>query len=1045
MRLRFLKLIPLISLPLFVTSGLFIFIQTVSHAEPASHLVISEVQTAGVTADDEFIELYNPTDHEISLDGWSIQYQSAQGSAYAKKNFESEAVVAPHGFFLIARGDGYVQNTTSPADMLHKSFSLSGDGGTVYIMATTALVPSATATQIIDRLAWGTAGSETTPAPTPAPKQSIERKAYATSTTEMLINGLHRAMGNAWDTDNDAQDFIVRTIPEPQNTTSLPEPEIMQQIPQTENINHTDFTDDELDDLITDILDELESSSTDIIISEVYPNPPNEADEFIELQNRGNFSVNMSGWIVKDLTKSYTLKEADFMAQTLTVPPLGFLILPRSITGIALNNTGSETIVLETPEGAATAQITYSSSAPENQTYAWDSTQWQWTTTSTPGAANVITSPPPPTAGKSFSPPIGGSSSSASPQMTTGPTTIRITELLPNPNGDDADHEFIELFNYGNAPILLAGWILADTATHYTITPDTYDDFTMMPGEYFAFYRLLTNIALNNTGGDSVTVSNQSGTVIDSVNYAESAAENESYIRIASNAWQWSATPTPGLANQITAKKTSSASSSSSGTPTNTQTATPNSPIPADTSPSHSLMMDPFRQIYFSELLPNPDGSDTDLEWIELFNPNTTTVDIGGWTLSDIGSSDKPYRFPITVHLAGLSFLVIDRDESNIALNNTGSETVTLIDDENRTVHSVTYNSPPEDTSYAYIIDAGWEWTNVLTPSATNERQRQTTPHAAKNDSGDLNVGGGDELIDMLAATSNNSNYPYELEISEIRDLPPNAEVQTTGIVTISSAALGKTIRYIESPDRTGGIQIYQSRGDFGDFEIGDHITVTGILSNNQGEARIKIASSEAINLLDSGNSVLPESRATGDISEDDEGRLVTITGTVTNRSGQNIYLDDGSGVMRAYLRKEIGITLPKITKGETTLEITGIISQTAAGYRILPRDQADVIVVGSIDQPPNDNTPILNEINLKDSMPQAKNAAIPLERITIPPNDPPASTAFQYLAITTFMVLGAIIILYLKHVWWFQRKEKILWNAWPNSLSSLPPQKTLQ
>ncbi len=54
-----------------------------SLAQTANHIVISEVYggggNSGATWKNDFIELYNPTDSIITVDGWSVQYSSASG------------------------------------------------------------------------------------------------------------------------------------------------------------------------------------------------------------------------------------------------------------------------------------------------------------------------------------------------------------------------------------------------------------------------------------------------------------------------------------------------------------------------------------------------------------------------------------------------------------------------------------------------------------------------------------------------------------------------------------------------------------------------------------------------------------------------------------------------------------------------------------------------------------------------------------------------------------------------------------------------------
>ena len=50
------------------------------NAEFADHVVISEVQIGGATANDEFIELYNPMGSPISLEGWYLTKKVSSGS-----------------------------------------------------------------------------------------------------------------------------------------------------------------------------------------------------------------------------------------------------------------------------------------------------------------------------------------------------------------------------------------------------------------------------------------------------------------------------------------------------------------------------------------------------------------------------------------------------------------------------------------------------------------------------------------------------------------------------------------------------------------------------------------------------------------------------------------------------------------------------------------------------------------------------------------------------------------------------------------------------
>ena len=79
-------------------------------ASPAGDsVVISEVYggggNSGAQLTNDFIELYNPTDQPISLDGWSVQYLSAKGTTSASTAALSGSI-APHGYYLIKAGKG---------------------------------------------------------------------------------------------------------------------------------------------------------------------------------------------------------------------------------------------------------------------------------------------------------------------------------------------------------------------------------------------------------------------------------------------------------------------------------------------------------------------------------------------------------------------------------------------------------------------------------------------------------------------------------------------------------------------------------------------------------------------------------------------------------------------------------------------------------------------------------------------------------------------------------------------------------------------------
>jgi len=131
--------------------------------------------------------------------------------------------------------------------------------------------------------------------------------------------------------------------------------------------------------------------SSNILINELLPNPAGEesTDEYIELYNKGDTPVDLAGWKVADASGSYYVISPQHFATTI-IPAGGYFVLYRDITGIALNNTGGETLYLYSPDGQEKDKVSYSQSAEEGYSYNRTSSGWQWSETPTPGAANII-------------------------------------------------------------------------------------------------------------------------------------------------------------------------------------------------------------------------------------------------------------------------------------------------------------------------------------------------------------------------------------------------------------------------------------------------------------------------------------------------------------------------------------------------------------------------------------------------------------------------------------------------------------------------------
>lgn len=192
----------------------------------ADHAVISEVRIDG----EEFMELYNPIDNDVDMTGWHLCYYSSGrdwNDPYRSKPFLDNAIIKSKRYYLIA----IVNSELSGADwnLDYTSHFLSNTAGSIAIFPFDPAEKTAQEAENgkIDAVGWGNVSyvKESNPSIAPNINQSIERKAFATSTAELMSNdGDHEWLGNAYDTDNNLNDFIIRLAPDAQNFSSQTEP-----------------------------------------------------------------------------------------------------------------------------------------------------------------------------------------------------------------------------------------------------------------------------------------------------------------------------------------------------------------------------------------------------------------------------------------------------------------------------------------------------------------------------------------------------------------------------------------------------------------------------------------------------------------------------------------------------------------------------------------------------------------------------------------------------------------------------------------------------
>lgn len=125
---------------------------------------------------------------------------------------------------------------------------------------------------------------------------------------------------------------------------------------------------------------------------------------------------------------------------------------------------------------------------------------------------------------------------------------VFINEIMPDPAGDDATDEWIELFNNSNEPVNLENWVLEDTKG--AIKKFIIKGVVIDPFSYMVFSRGQTNITLNNDN-DGLRLYQPDGNLLDEESQYSAAKQDFSWARTVSGGWSWTIKSTPGRANAI--------------------------------------------------------------------------------------------------------------------------------------------------------------------------------------------------------------------------------------------------------------------------------------------------------------------------------------------------------------------------------------------------------------------------------------------------------------------------------------------------------------
>jgi hypothetical protein len=170
---------------------------------PPSTLVLSEVQTGGSSASDEFVEIANQGTTPVDLVGLELVYATASGSTITRKAaWDTITELPPGRRLLVANSSG---TFITLADAVYAG-GFAATGG--------ALALRVIGGSVVDSIGWGDATSgfvEGTAVGAPAAGSSTERRPGGSA-------------GNGTDTNDNASDWFAQDTPSPQGLAASPVP-----------------------------------------------------------------------------------------------------------------------------------------------------------------------------------------------------------------------------------------------------------------------------------------------------------------------------------------------------------------------------------------------------------------------------------------------------------------------------------------------------------------------------------------------------------------------------------------------------------------------------------------------------------------------------------------------------------------------------------------------------------------------------------------------------------------------------------------------------
>ena len=436
-------------------------------------------------------------------------------------------------------------------------------------------------------------------------------------------------------------------------------------------------------------------SNIAVVINEFLPDPSgtDSEHEWVEIYNGSGVDVDISGWALQGGASSYvsfgTLPEGTILLAdtyyliggTLVETDLG--MVPDAVMTMSLGNASSNTDSIRITDCNSTTMDTVVYGDMWNTTDPWIDDLGSAPTSFAPKPSSGQTLARSPNGVDTNDSGIDFTLQDPSPKSENALVAdgvcdatigVVINEIMADPSGTDTGHEWIEIYNGSGVDVDVSGWVLQGGASSYSFLGSLPEGMVLLAGEYLLIGDelveddfgmapdVLMSMSLGNAGSnaDSIRITDCIDQVIDTVVYGDLLNESDEWIDDLGNI-PISFAPQPSSGKTI-ARFPNGADTDDSGVDFAQQEPSPKAENVASEEGEAEIVCDSTMGVVINEFVADPSGSDTDREWIELYNGSGVDVDVSGWEVQGGASSYSSIGFvpEDTVLLAGEYLLIGD-------------------------------------------------------------------------------------------------------------------------------------------------------------------------------------------------------------------------------------------------------------------------------------------------------------------------------------------------------------------------------------------------